>query len=501
MDAGGYKEERYWRHEFVGKGAKLSWADAVAGFTDKTGRSGPSTWELGHFPEGEEDYPVSGISWYEAAAYAEFAGKSLPTVYHWNKAAGVYDLANSSMIEPVIMNSNFAGSRPAPAGKFRGISPYGTFDMAGNVREWIWNGAPGRRYLLGGSWGAPEYLFFKTGELLSPFDRSPTNGFRCVKLLGTRPLPAVATAEVPPRRIASDFGGRSSKELDRLVFAKPVSDDIFKIYASYYSYDKGPLNAVVDAPDDSSPDYIRQRVTFNAAYGGEKVIAYLFLPKNAKPPFQTVLVFPGSSALELKSIDEYASINIAMFTRSGRAVVFPIYKGTFERPRVDASTPTLERDYTIMLYKDLARTLDYLATRPEFDRERLAYLGLSWGAKMAPIVGALEKRIKLFVLEGGGLGEGSLPEIAPVNFAPRDKAPTVIFNGRYDLVFPVETSAKPLLDLLGTPKQEKALILFDGGTSRRWTANSRRRCSTVWTPTSALCGEMPVEGKDDDRQP
>ena len=82
---------------------------------------------------------------------------------------------------------------------------------------------------------------------------------------------------------------------------------------------------------------------------------------------------------------------------------------------------------------------------------------------MAPIFGAIETRIKLFVLEAGGLVDRSLPEIAPVNFAPRDKAPTVIFNGRYDLSFPVETSAKPLLDLLGTPKQKKALILFDGG--------------------------------------
>jgi serine/threonine protein kinase/formylglycine-generating enzyme required for sulfatase activity/dienelactone hydrolase len=455
VDAGGYRDKKYWKQDFVDKGRALSWDEAVARFTDKTGRNGPSTWELGHFPEGQADYPVSGISWYEAAAYAEFAGKSLPTVYHWNKAAGVYDAGktqNSSMIEPIIRNSNFAGSSTAPAGKFHGISPYGAYDMAGNVREWIWNGAPGGRYLLGGSWGVPEYLFFESGELLSPFDRSATNGFRCVKLLGNRPLPTVAIADVPPERPASNF-----------AFPKPVSDEIFKIYASYYSYDKGPLNAVADPPDDSSPNYVRQRVTFNAAYGGERVVAYLFFPKNTKPPFQTVLIFPGSGAFLLKSIDEYASINVTMFTRSGRAVVWPIYKGTFERPRVNRSTPALERDYTIMLYKDLARTMDYMETRPEFDREKVAYFGLSWGGEVAPIIGALEKRIKLFVLEGAGLDVGTLPEIAPANFAPRLKAPTVIFNGRYDLIFPIETSAKPLLELLGTPKQKKTMILFDGG--------------------------------------
>ena len=152
-----------------------------------------------------------------------------------------------------------------------------------------------------------------------------------------------------------------------------------------------------------------------------------------------------------------------MFTRGGRAVVFPIYKGTFERPRVDVPTPMLKRDFKIMLYKDLARTLDYIETRPDFDSGKVAYFGLSWGAWNAPIMGALEKRIKLFILEGGGLVQGSPPEISPVNFAPHLTAPTVIFNGRYDITFPVEASAKPLLNLLGTPKQDKALILFDGG--------------------------------------
>ena len=50
----------------------------MAEFLDTTGRPGPSTWELGAYPEGRDNFPVNGVSWYEAGAYAEFVEKSLP---------------------------------------------------------------------------------------------------------------------------------------------------------------------------------------------------------------------------------------------------------------------------------------------------------------------------------------------------------------------------------------------------------------------------------------
>ena len=87
-DAGGYSNRQYWKEPFVIDGVNRSFDDAVARFTDKTGRPGPATWELGTFREGQADYPVAGVSWYEASAYAEFAGKRLPTVFHWKQATG-----------------------------------------------------------------------------------------------------------------------------------------------------------------------------------------------------------------------------------------------------------------------------------------------------------------------------------------------------------------------------------------------------------------------------
>jgi len=71
VDAGGYERRDLWKHRFVEGDRELSWDAAMARFTDRTGRRGPAGWEAGSYPEGQADYPVTGVSWYEAAAYAE----------------------------------------------------------------------------------------------------------------------------------------------------------------------------------------------------------------------------------------------------------------------------------------------------------------------------------------------------------------------------------------------------------------------------------------------
>jgi len=156
INNGGYRNTKYWKHKFIKDGRELTWEEAVKEFVDQSGRPGPATWQAGDYPEGQADYPVSGISWYEAAAYAEFVGKSLPTGHHWGVAMGEYtpliqwpQLGGYAVFAPF---SNFRGKGPVPVGSLPGITSYGAFDMAGNVREWCWNETPKGRLIRGGAW-------------------------------------------------------------------------------------------------------------------------------------------------------------------------------------------------------------------------------------------------------------------------------------------------------------------------------------------------------------
>jgi hypothetical protein len=85
--------------------------------------------------------------------------------------------------------------------------------------------------------------------------------------------------------------------------------------------------------DDSALHWRQEKVSFNAAYGGERVIAYLFLPRNAEPPYQTIVYFASGIARQSRSSDEMESELrfVDFLPRIGRAVLFLIYKGTYER--------------------------------------------------------------------------------------------------------------------------------------------------------------------------
>jgi eukaryotic-like serine/threonine-protein kinase len=464
VDQGGYQKPQYWKEKFHKDGKDLSWDEAMKLFRDAAGRAGPKEWTQGEYPRGQDDFPVSGISWFEAAAYTAFAGRSLPTIYHWNRAAGPF-FASS-----IVPASNFGGPGVLPVGSKQGMGPWGTYDMAGNVKEWIWNEAEaGKRYVLGGAWDEPTYMFIDP-DAQSPFLRTANIGFRCVKYIEPESIERVASDAIPsPRRDLS-------KE-------KPVSDELFRAYRSVYSYDKFPLKASAQRVDKDDEEWTIEKVTYTAAYGNEQAISYLFLPRKGKPPYQTVLFFPGSNALLMRKFTIYPTAALDAILKSGRAVLYPVYKGTYERgdgmESDVASTTSTWRDHVIMWVKDASRALDYAETRPELDYEKLAYYGYSWGAEMGAIVPAVEPRFKVCILVLGGLDfQRSLPEVDTINFVSRVKQPVLMLNGRYDFFFPVESTQEPFFRLLGSKKDQKKHLIYD--TSHNIPRNELIKESLNW---------------------
>ena len=182
------------------------------------------------------------------------------------------------------------------------------------------------------------------------------------------------------------------------------------------------------------------------------------------------MFFPGSGAIRAESSASLVTDpSIDFVVLSGRAVAYPIYKYTYERrdPKVTSSWPEPTRLYTTMVQQvvtDARRTLDYLATRPDIDAGKMAYMGASWGARLAPITIALDPRLKAGVLLMGGLGAGRpAPEVDTFNFAPRVHVPILMLNGDQDFIFPLQTSQRALFQTLATPVADKRHVLYPGG--------------------------------------
>jgi len=441
VDQGGYQKREYWKTPFVKDGKPVSWEEAIAEFRDATGRPGPSTWEGGTFPAGRDDFPVTGVSWYEAAAYAAFSGKSLPTLSHWYLAA---DIRVSPLLIPA---SNFSGKGLASVGSYSSIGPFGTYDMAGNAQEWAWNEADGGfRFILGGAWSSPTYQFNQP-DAKPPFDRGAANGFRCALF----PTPPRESLVAPVRRTFRDYS-----------LEKPVGDEAFQIIRSVYAYAPRELKATVDDIDDSSPYWRKEKVSFSAAYGNERVPAFVFLPKNAQPPYQALVYHPSSGARSSTFASMEGFNRMEFIVRSGRAVIYPIYLETFDRQLPPVRSPAEGKERVVKRFQDLRQSVEYLVSRDDIDVSRVGYFGASWGSTWAPVMVSLEERFRTAVLFEGGLSQQHFaPEIDAFNFLPRVRVPVLMLNGRYDYTFPLESSQKPYFRWLGTPDKDKRHVVYD----------------------------------------
>ncbi|MGH9533010.1 MAG: SUMF1/EgtB/PvdO family nonheme iron enzyme, partial [Terriglobales bacterium] len=199
VSAGGYRDQSFWPERLLISGRLVPWAQAVQTFVDQTGLPGPRFWKGGTYPEGQAEHPVVGVSWYEASAYAHWAGKELPTAEQWWRAA----LDNDGRVFPwgdevktTELRANFSLVGTRPAGSYPlGVSPFGCHDMAGNARELLRDGSGSAiKVVVGGSWQDPEYMFEPGhAEQFDPGFASSVIGFRL-----TRPAPAPEAEEFEP---------------------------------------------------------------------------------------------------------------------------------------------------------------------------------------------------------------------------------------------------------------------------------------------------------------
>lgn len=455
--AGGYRRRELWKSPLVDGKKTLSFDEAMARFKDTTGLPGPRSWSGGKPSPGRENHPVTDVTWYEAAAFAEWKGKKLPTIYQWEKAGrnpGTFGAASwfpwgfvSEGVDAT-ERSNFLGRGTMPVDSMPfGASPYGAHHMAGNVTEWCRNPHPPGYAARGGSWKDAVYAFGRTAAF-PPFYSASTLGFRCVTSIG------------------GDEGNFALHPSGFVPVYTPVDDRTFETFRRRYEYKTEPLYGRVAETIDG-PDWQRQKIVYTVR--GKTVPAWLYLPKGFRPPFQVIHYVPAADVERgYRTLTQSIEGWITPFTRTGRAIFSVELEGFLGRPRpTDAVVPQPGQeeyvDYSVVRVTEMRRGLDYLETRPDIDRTRIALVGVSSGAGPGIYLSALESRYRSVVFIGSGLGRPDPTYVAAasrINFASRIRAPKFMLNGRYDESRALKSEAEPLFRLFREPKR---LEIFEGG--------------------------------------
>jgi formylglycine-generating enzyme required for sulfatase activity len=174
IEAGGYTNREHWSEE----GWRWREAEKV---------TQPASWDDPEWTK--PDHPVVGVSWYEAEAYAKWSGnKRLPTEQEWEKAARgtdglVYPWGDEFDKEKCnSWESGIGGATPVTK-YVNGLSPYGCYDMAGNVLEWTSSDYGSNiKVLRGGSWiSFAGSVRSASRDYYLPTSRTTDIGFRCAK--------------------------------------------------------------------------------------------------------------------------------------------------------------------------------------------------------------------------------------------------------------------------------------------------------------------------------
>ncbi len=462
VEAGGYTDPKFWTEPFELSSEILSFDDAKKRFVDSTGRPGPASWVMGDFPAGKENYPVQGVSWYEAMAYAKFRGKMLPTFYHWARAAFPIMEAGMLVLTPqMIAYSNLESDGPIPVASTPDLSSTGTYNMAGNVREWCLNARGNLHFTMGGKWDEPEYILFSPTPLDS-WDRTEGNGFRCMR------MPDGAQVQEEFLKPLGEY----TFEANRKRYTPETLRSTLAVFATPARTDYA---VKIESTDTTPRHYNREKLSI-AGVGDmdSRLPIELDTPKTGKGPWPVVIFQPGMDSLYVRDPHAGLADSAQFLTQTDRILVRPILAGMYYRNTGNTARQFAEAQargvYFRTWIQELNQTVAYLKTRPDVDPNAISFYGISLGATIGVVFGAENKDVKSVILALAGLPplmKEAVNGIAPLieEYATLIRQPVLMLNGRYDFLMPVEESQNPLFNRLAADPAHKKHVLYDEGHS------------------------------------
>lgn len=440
VDANGYYREEFWPIDIMYEGEPISFNDVKTTFVDKANFPSPKDWYQGTYENGKELYPVSGISWYEAYAYAKFRNMSLPSVAEWFYAFD-RNRPERALKNANINSYNYTKSRIESDSE----NNNGIFDMAGNVREWVSNNIKDEnsRGILGGSFVDDTYVPFEFYSQ-NAWNRSSYNGIRLVK-------------KIEPDNSGEIFYKR--EKLRNFYENFKTTDKEWDLIESLFMYDKNKVNFEQLETSKVTGQEFYCRSSNITSPNFTMPVHHLLSDPEIKSK-KALIYFPGSNAL-LRDKITYPTWMTEM-VNSGVDVIFPEYLSTYSRQdgmNTDIGNTTMNyRDHLITWVKEVRYAVDY-AIQNGYEPH---YFGVSWGGQVGVNILAIEDRFKTGILYVGGISLDDVrEEIQPEKYAARIKTPTLLLNGRYDFYFPYQSSQLPLFNLMNLDNDSKRHVVVD----------------------------------------
>jgi len=485
----GYRKREYWS-DLADADDGLQFPQVATRFVDSTGVPGPAGWRNGTFGDGLENQPVTGVSWYEAMAYARYRGATLPTARHWARATLGIDESRWSLAQALVPEAHLQGSEPLAVDAGNAVSTWGALNLIGNVREWTVSYNGELKLDLGASFRGPIWNY-ALPALAHPLERNPDQGIRLAMYDETIDNPPLGLNGEPP----------SPPQVSAEQYA-----EFSKMFAYLPDFDIAESAKLVFEVTEQS--WIRRKILLPTDDPEDPLPVLLFLPEDAIGPLQSILFFPpGDTGGILSDSIDISRYHIDFVVKSGRALVWPILIGSYERgrPRDRQRGAAFIRRWNVANLarrEETGRVIDYLQGSSEFDEERVGLLAASFGATfLSPHILATEPRIKSAVLMSASLAavnpEKVPDQVNPNTYWPRVRTPILVLNGRYDVTKPYRPNDDLMISLIGTADNDKQSIFYD---SSHWPLPEHRVRNDTLGWFDRYLGSPAAPGEADNRR-